>query len=74
MAKELSLEKTVIHKNNRLEVVVISTDEYERFKALEDQKETKEEREIYDLVRKRNKTPLPKYVTIDELAKELDMV
>jgi len=62
------LEKIGILKNNRLEAVVISTDEYERLKALEDQIERMEERQIYDLVQERNKTPLSEYDTIDELA------
>ena len=71
--KEHSLEKIGILKNNRLEAVVISTDEYERLKALEEQIEMMEEKQIYDLVQERNKTPLSEYVTIDELAKELDI-
>jgi len=37
--KEHSLEKIGILKNNKLEAVVISTDEYERLKAFEEDKD-----------------------------------
>ena len=62
------MEKIAILRNNRLEAIVISTNEYERLKALEDQIERMEEKRIYDLVQERNRTPLSEYDTIDELA------
>jgi len=45
--KEHTLEKVGILKNNRLEAVVISTDEYERLKAFEEQVELAEHTKNY---------------------------
>ena len=71
--KEHSLEKIGILKNNRLEAVVISTDEYERLKAFEEQAEREEEKELYKLIEERNKTSLSEYTSLDDLAKELEL-
>ena len=51
--KEHSLEKIGILKNNRLEAVVISTDEYERLKAYEEQVKLAEHTEIYKEAQKK---------------------
>ena len=68
--KEHSLEKIGILKNNRLEAVVISTDEYERLKALEEQME---DAYIHAIIEERKNVPLSEYITMDELAKELNI-
>jgi len=71
--KEHSLEKIGILKNNRLEAVVISTDEYERLKAFEEQVELAEQTEIYNTLQTRKDTPLSEYVSMEEMAKKFDI-
>ena len=71
--KEHSLEKIGILKNNRLEAVVISTDEYERLKAYEEQIELAEHTEIYNLLESRKETPLSEYVSMEDMAKKFDI-
>ena len=71
--KKHSLEKVGILKNNKLEVVVISTDEYERLKAYEEMIELAEHTKIYNTVEQRKATPLSEYLSIDELAKEFNI-
>jgi PHD/YefM family antitoxin component YafN of YafNO toxin-antitoxin module len=71
--KEHTLEKIGILKNNRLEAVVISTDEYERLKALEESVALVEHSNIYDAVQERKDTPLSEYVSMDEMAKKFDI-
>ena len=68
--KEHSLEKIGILKNNKLEAVVISTDEYERLKAFEEQIELAEHTEIYDIVTQRKETSLSEYISEDDMAKK----
>jgi len=71
--KEHSLEKIGILKNNRLEAVVISTDEYERLKELEEMFELAEHTQIYNTLEQRKETPLSDYVSMEDLAKKLDI-
>jgi PHD/YefM family antitoxin component YafN of YafNO toxin-antitoxin module len=71
--KEHSLEKIGILKNNRLEAVVISTDEYERLKALEEEIELAEHTQIYNTVQQRKDTPLSEYVSMDDMAKKFEI-
>lgn len=71
--KEHSLEKIGILKNNKLEAVVISTDEYERLKELEERYELAEHTQIYSQVLERKKTPITEYVTMQDLAKTFDV-
>lgn len=71
--KEHSLEKIGILKNNKLEAVVISTDEYERLKELEERYELVEHTQIYNQVLERKKTPASEYVTMQDLAKTFDI-
>ncbi len=71
--KEHSIEKIGILKNNRLEAVVISTDEYERLKALEEEMELAEHTQIYNAVQQRKATPLSEYVSMDDMAKKFDI-
>jgi len=66
--KEHSLEKIGILKNNKLEAVVISTDEYERLKALEEAMELAEHSEIYHIIQERKETPLAEYISEDDMA------
>jgi len=71
--KEQSCEKVGILKNNKLEAVVISTDEYERLKSLEELFETMEHQEIYEAVQARKNAPLSSYVPFDLLAKKFNV-
>ena len=71
--KEQSCEKVGILKNNKLEAVVISTDEYERLKSLEELFETMEHQEIFEAVQARKNTPLSSYVPFEELAKKFNV-
>ena len=71
--KEHSIEKIGILKNNRLEAVVISTDEYERLKALEEEMELAEHTQIYNAVQQRKNTPLSDYVSMDDMAKKFEI-
>ncbi len=71
--KEHSIEKIGILKNNRLEAVVISTDEYERLKALEEEMELAEHTQIYNLLQQRNSAPLSEYVSMDDMAKKFEI-
>jgi PHD/YefM family antitoxin component YafN of YafNO toxin-antitoxin module len=66
--KTHSLEKIGILKNNKLEAVVISTDEYERLKALEETMELAEHSEIYHMIHERKDTPLTEYISEDDMA------
>ena len=66
--KEHSLEKIGILKNNKLEAVVIATDEYERLKALEEAMELAEHSEIYHKIQERKDTPLAEYISEDDMA------
>jgi len=65
--KEHSFEKIGILKNNKLEAVVISTDEYERLKNIEAQFELAEHTQIFNIVQERNKTPLSKYISMEDI-------
>ena len=71
--KEHSLEKIGILKNNKLEAVVISTDEYERLKKLEEEVELEEHTQIYNIVQQRKNTPLSEYVSMEDMAKKFDI-
>lgn len=71
--KEHSLEKIGILKNNKLEAVVISTDEYERLKELEERYELAEHTQIYNQVLERKKTSASEYVAMQDLAKKFDI-
>jgi len=71
--KEHTLEKIGILKNNKLEAVVISTDEYERLKEIEEQVALAEHSGIYQAVGARKDTPLSEYVSMEEMAKKFDI-
>ena len=71
--KEHSLDKIGILKNNRLEAVVISTDEYERLKALEESVALAEHAQIFDIVEQRKNTPLSEYISMEDMAKKFDI-
>ncbi|MFT7860235.1 MAG: hypothetical protein ABXS93_04785 [Sulfurimonas sp.] len=68
--KEHTLEKVGVLKNNKLEAIVISTDEYERLKKLESIFELIEHKEIYDTIEDRKSTPKSEYISVDEMAKK----
>ena len=68
--KEHTLEKIGILKNNRLEAVVISTDEYERLKALEESVTLAKHSNIYHAIDERRETPLADYLSMEDMAKK----
>lgn len=71
--KKHSLEKVGVLKNNKLEAIVISTDEYERLKKLETIFEMMEHKDVYEVVQSRKATPKSKYISVDEMAKKFDI-
>jgi len=71
--KEHSRQKIGILKNNKLEAVVISTDEYERLKEIEERVELAEHIEIYNIVQERKDTPLSEYISMEDMAKKFDI-
>lgn len=71
--KEHTVEKVGVLKNNKLQAVVISTDEYERLKELEKLMNNIEHKEIYETVQSRINTSKSDYVSIDEIAKKLNI-
>ena len=71
--KEQSMDKIGILKNNKLEAVVISTDEYERLKSLEELFSTLEHKEIYDVIQSRQNTPLLSYVSFEDMARKFNI-
>ncbi|MCK9161711.1 MAG: type II toxin-antitoxin system prevent-host-death family antitoxin [Arcobacteraceae bacterium] len=68
--KEKSLERVGILKNNRLEAVVISIEEYEKLKKLE---EFIEHKEIYETLKNRQNESKESYLSLEEMAKKLDI-
>jgi PHD/YefM family antitoxin component YafN of YafNO toxin-antitoxin module len=71
--KDHTIEKVGVLKNNKLEAVVISTDEYERLKEIESVLETIEHKEIYELVQNRKDTPKSDYISVDDMAKKFNI-
>ncbi len=71
--KKHSLEKIGILKNNKLEAVVISTDEYERLKSYEEIIELEEYTQIYNIIQQRKNTPLSEYISMEDMAKKFDI-
>jgi len=65
--KEHTIEKIGVLKNNKLEAVVISTQEYERLKELE---ELIEHKEIYELVKQRSEVPKSDYISLEDMAEK----
>ncbi|MDF1884409.1 hypothetical protein JHD49_10690 [Sulfurimonas sp. SAG-AH-194-C21] len=68
-----SLEKIGILKNNKLEAVVISTDEYERLKAFEEEFDLAEHTQTYKMIQERKNTPLSEYVSSEDMAKKFNI-
>ena len=71
--KEQTLQKVGVLKNNKLEAVVISTDEYERLKKIENMFDLLEHKEIYETIRNRKTIPKSQFVPIEEMAKRFDI-
>lgn len=67
--KDGTMDKFAILKNNKVEAVLISKDEYERMsKALE----LLERQEIYNIVKERTSKPY-KTISLEDMAKSLDI-
>ena len=71
--KENSFEKIGILKNNKLEAVVISTDEYERLKEIEERVELIEHTQTYNLIQERKDTDISEYISMEDMAKKFDI-
>ena len=71
--KEQTLEKVGVLKNNKLEAVVISTDEYERLKEIEAKMELLEHQEIYNIVQNRKDTNKSEYIALDDMAEKFNI-
>jgi PHD/YefM family antitoxin component YafN of YafNO toxin-antitoxin module len=71
--KEESCEKIGILKNNKLEAVVISTDEYEHLKSLEALFEVMEHQQIFETIQARKETPLSSYIPLEALAQKFNI-
>ena len=71
--KEHTIEKVGVLKNNKLEAVVISTQEYERLKELEEVMNNIEHKEIYEIVQSRSSTSKSDYISIDDMAKKFNI-
>ncbi len=71
--KEQSCEKVGILKNNKLEAVVISTDEYERLKSLEALFEVMEYEQIFETIQARKETPVSSYLSLEALAQKFNV-
>ncbi len=71
--KNNSIEKIGILRNNKLEGVFISSDEYERLKALDKFIEEQEDEELLKIVEERLKTPESEYISMEEMSKMHDI-
>ena len=71
--KERTVEKVGVLKNNKLEAVVISTQEYERLKEIEELMSNIEHKEIYNIVQDRVKTPKSEYLSMEDMAKKFNI-
>ena len=71
--KEHTIEKVGVLKNNKLEAVVISTDEYERLKELEELMNNIEHKEIYNIVQNRINTSKSDYISMEDMAKKFNI-
>ncbi|MBL0709366.1 MAG: hypothetical protein JJW00_09975 [Sulfurimonas sp.] len=68
-----AIEKIGVLKNNKLEAVVISTEEYERLKSYEMLIEKMEHKEIYNSIEDRKMTPKPEYISMEDMAKDFNI-
>ena len=71
--KEHTVEKVGVLKNNKLEAVVISTDEYEHLKSLEALFEAMEHQQIFETIQARKETPLSSYIPLEALAQKFNI-
>lgn len=67
------VDKVGVLKNNKLEAVVISTDEYERLKEIEELMSSIEHKEIFEIIQTRKSTPKSDYISVDEMAQKFNI-
>jgi len=65
--KKHELEKVAVIRNNEIEAVIISINEYE---AMKDILELQEHIDIYNMIKVREKTPKEEYISFDTILKE----
>jgi len=70
MITEHTIDKMAILKNNKIEAVVISKDEYERLKEIE---ELSEHFQIYNILKDRKDAPESEYIDGNEVLKKFDL-
>jgi len=70
MITEHTIEKMGVLKNNKIEAVVISKDEYERLKEIE---ELAEHYQIYTILKDRIDTPKNDYIDGNEVLKKFNL-
>ncbi len=68
--KDHQLEKIAVIKNNEMEAIILSYDEYERINDLFEYIEYKS---IYDNLKKRKKTYQTEYRDFDSVLKKMDL-
>lgn len=71
--KDHTIEKIGVLKNNKLEAVVISTQEYRRLKELEALWEAREHKQIYESMQQRKDTDKKEFVDLDTMAEKFDI-
>ena len=69
--KSKKVEKIAILRNNTMEAVIISIDEYEQMKTL---LELKEDIEIYESIKDRIATPINEYIDFEDVVKDTKSV
>lgn len=67
--KSKKVEKIAIMRNNNMEAVIISIDEYEKMKTF---LELKEDQEIYESIKDRLDTPIEDYIDFEDVIKDMN--
>lgn len=66
--KDHTVDKLAVLKNNRIEAVLVSKDEYEK---MQNAYEIVEDMQIAKMVEERSKTPREEYISMEDMAQEL---
>jgi len=66
--KDHTVDKLAVLKNNRIEAVLVSKDEYEK---MQNAYEIVEDMQIAKMVEERSKTPREEYISMEDMAQKL---
>ena len=66
--KSHSVDKLAVLKNNRIEAVLVSKDEYEK---MQNAYEIVEDMQLAKMVEERSKTPREEYISMEDMAQKL---